>query len=229
KLRVPPVELAWWNIDRDQEELAQLPEWDLNVAQGSGAAARPPAQSAPSGKPDNAPSAGSTSESRTPLSESPETSLLERYWWILVLLLIVPLLYLLARKKRGGSQKELAARKPAEPPATTEKPQPVFKTAIERFERACRQNRSTDAASALLSAAEATWPEDPPRTLGALAARFEGEAAEQVMRLDRALYAGQDSEWNGVGLLNAVKDAWKPGRKEKRADDDILEPLYPQR
>ena len=146
-----------------------------------------------------------------------------------MLLLIVPLLYLLARKKRGGSQKELAARKPAEPPATTEKPQPVFKTVIERFERACRQNRSTDAASALLSAAEATWPEDPPRTLGALAARFEGEAAEQVMLLDRALYAGQDSEWNGMELLHTVRDAWKPGRNEKHADDDILEPLYPQR
>jgi hypothetical protein len=104
KLRVPPIELAWWNIDKDQEELAQLPEWELNVARGSGAAARPPAQSAPSGKPDNAPSAGSTSESRTPLSESPGTTLLERYWWILVLLLIVPLLYLLARKTATGLQ-----------------------------------------------------------------------------------------------------------------------------
>jgi hypothetical protein len=229
KLRVPPIELAWWNIDKDQEELAQLPEWELNVARGSGAAARPPAQSAPSGKPDNAPSAGSTSESRTPLSESPGTTLLERYWWILVLLLIVPLLYLLARKKRGGSQNELAATKPAEPPATPEKPQPVFKTAIERLERACLQNRSTDAASALLSAAEATWPEDPPRTLGALAARFEREAAEQVMLLDRVLYAGQDSEWNGVDLLHAVRDAWDSGKQEKAAGDEILKPLYPQR
>ena len=229
KLRVPPVELAWWNIDKDQQELAQLSEWDLNVTPGSGVPARPPSQSAPSDKPDNAPSAGSTSESRTPLSESPETSLLERYWWILVLLLIVPLLYLLARKKRGGSQKGVAAREPAEPPATTEKPQPVFKTAIDQLEQACRQNRPQDAATALLSAAEATWPEDPPRTLGALAARFKEAAAGQVMLLDRALYAGEDSKWNGLELLNALRDAWQTPGKEKNSGEEFLEPLYPQR
>ncbi|MGD8556917.1 MAG: hypothetical protein PVJ14_06170, partial [Chromatiales bacterium] len=92
-----------------------------------------------------------------------------------------------------------------------------------------RENKPTDAASALLSAAEATWPEEPPRTLGALAARFEGEAARQVMLLDRALYAGEGSEWNGMDLLNAVRDAWNPGGKSEHIDDDILDPLYPQR
>jgi hypothetical protein len=117
----------------------------------------------------------------------------------------------------------------AETPVSTERPHPVFRTAIERLERACRQNRSDDAASALLSAAEATWPDDPPRTLGALAARFEDVAAGQVMLLDRALYAGEGSEWNGMDLLNAVRDAWEPDKNEKRVDDEILEPLYPQR
>jgi hypothetical protein len=229
KLRVPPVELAWWNIEKDQEELAQLSEWDLNVAPGSRATARPPVQSAPSGAPDNAPSAGSTSGSPTPVSDSPETSLLERYWWMLLLLPIVPLLFLLARKKRGATRKDLPEKQPAELPAKSEKPRPVFRTAIERLERACRENKPTDAASALLSAAEATWPEDPPRTLGALAARFEGEAARQVMLLDRALYAGEGSEWNGMGLLSAVRDAWNPGGKGKHVDDEILAPLYPQR
>ena len=229
RLRVPPVELAWWNIDKDQQELAQLSEWDLNVAPGSGATARPPAQSAPSGYPDNASSAGADSENRAPLSESPEASLLERYWWILVLLLILPLLYLLARKRSRAPQKEVTRKKPAEAPVSTDAPQPLFKTAIERFERACRENRPTDAATALLSAAEATWPEDPPRTLGALAARFEGKPAEQVMLLDRALYAGEGSEWKGMDLLNAVMDAWQTSGKEKKSNEEFLEPLYPQR
>ena len=229
KLRVPSVELAWWNIDRDREELAQLPEWDLNVAPGSGAAARPPAQSAQSGAPDKAASTGAMSESPTPVTETPETSLLERYWWILLLLLVIPLLLLLARKKRSAPRKDVTDKKPAELPAVTEKPQPHFKTAIERLERACRENRSGDAATALLTAAEAAWPGDPPRTLGALATRFDGAAAAQVMLLDRALYAGEESQWNGMELLKAVRDAWKPGRNEKHVDDDILDPLYPQR
>jgi hypothetical protein len=229
KLRVPPVELAWWNIDKDQQELAQLSEWDLNVAPGSGATVRPPARPAPSVTPDNAASAAATSESAKQLSESPETSLLGRYWWILVSLLIVPLLYLLARKKRSAPRKDVAGKKPPEVTVKTEKPQQGFKTAIERLEHACRQNRSSDAATALLTAAESTWPEDPPRTLGALAARFEGAAARQVMLLDRALYAGENSQWNGMELLNAVRDAWETGRNEKRIDDDILAPLYPQR
>ena len=49
------------------------------------------------------------------------------------------------------------------------------------------------------------------------------------MLLDRALYAGEGSEWNGMDLLNAVRDAWEPDKNEKRVDDEILEPLYPQR
>jgi hypothetical protein len=145
------------------------------------------------------------------------------------LLLVVPVLYLLGRKKRSAPQKDVTEKKPSELPATTEKPRPLLKTAIERLERACRDNRPGDAATALLSAAEATWPGEPPRTLGALAARFDGAAAAQVMLLDRALYAGEESEWNGMELLKAVRDAWKPGRNEKRVDDDFLEPLYPQR
>lgn len=229
KLRVPPVELAWWNIEKDQEELAQLSEWDLNVAPGSGAIARPPAQSAPSGNPDETSSTVTDSENQSPLPESAETGLLERYWWVLLLLLIVPLLYLLARKKSRAPQKEVARKKPAEAPVSTDAPQPVFKTAIERLEQACRQNRPTDAATALLSAAEASWPEDPPRTLGALAARFEGKAAEQVMLLDRALYAGEGSEWKGMDLLNAVRDAWQTSGTEKKSSEEFLQPLYPQR
>jgi hypothetical protein len=229
KLRVPPVELAWWNVEKDQEGLAQLSEWDLNVAPGSGATARPPVQSTPPDNTGNASSTGTTTESPTPLSESSETSLLGRYWWLLVLLLVFPLLYLLARKKSTAPRKEVTPDKPAETLVSTERPQTAFRSAIERLERACRENRPTDAASALLSAAEATWPDDPPRTLGALAARFEDVDAGQVMLLDRALYAGEASEWNGMDLLNAVRDAWKPGNSEKRVDDEILEPLYPQR
>ncbi len=230
RLRVPPVELAWWNIDKDQEELAQLPKWELNVAAGSGATVRPPAQSAPSSSPDNATSADATGAGRTPVSESPETSLLERYWWLLVLLLIVPILYMLARKKKSDRpRKEMNSKRPAEVTATPEKPKPVFKTAIERLEQACQQNRPADAASALLSAAEATWPEDPPRTLGALAARFDGVAAEQVMLLDRALYASDDSKWNGNALSEAVRNAWPVPRPEKSDGEEILDPLYPRR
>jgi hypothetical protein len=229
KLRVPPVELAWWNIDKDQQELAQLSEWDLNVAPGSGVPARPPAQSVPSGNLNNAPASGADIENPAQASDSPQETLFQRYWGILVVLLLIPLLYLFARKKRGSPQKEVPRKKPVEPPATTEKPQPVFKTAIDQLEQACRQNRPQDAATALLSAAEATWPEDPPRTLGALAARFEGAAAGQVMLLDRALYAGEDSKWNGPDLLNALRDAWQTPGKEKNSGEEFLEPLYPQR
>jgi hypothetical protein len=229
KLRVPPVELAWWNIDKDQQELAQLSEWDLNVAPGSGVPARPPAQSVPSGNLNNAPASGADIENPAQASDSPQETLFQRYWGILVALLLIPLLYLFARKKRGSPQKEVPRKKPVEPPATTEKPQPLFKTAIDQLEQACRQNRPQDAATALLSAAEATWPEDPPRTLGALAARFEGAAAGQVMLLDRALYAGEDSKWNGLDLLNALRDAWQTSGTEKKSSEEFLYPLYPQR
>ncbi|MDX1346270.1 MAG: hypothetical protein R3179_10245, partial [Sedimenticolaceae bacterium] len=83
--------------------------------------------------------------------------------------------------------------------------------------------------SALLSAAEATWPEDPPRTLGALAGKFEGAAADQVMLLDRALYAGENSKWNGNALSEAVRNAWPDPRHEKSDGEEILDPLYPRR
>ena len=201
-LTIPPVELAWWNIDSDRKELARLQEWELKVAPGSGSPARSAAEAPPAVQKD-APPPESTDEKPGADAESTDESGLQAYWWLLLLLLIAPLFYLLLRRKGRKDQ----AAKPDEAvvtPVTVAKPKADFQAATRRFEEACRTNRLRDAASALLSAAEAIWPEETPRTLGSLAARFEGEAARQVMLLDRALYAGEDQQWNGNALSEAV-------------------------
>ena len=91
---------------------------------------------------------------------------------------------------------------------------------------ACRRHDAHAAATALLEWAKAVWPEQPPRNLGELAGRIEGDS-HAVRELDRALYAASTESWRGEALWAAVrKDLLEQGPVVSAADE-ILPPLYP--
>ncbi len=74
---------------------------------------------------------------------------------------------------------------------------------------------------------ETYWPDEPPRSLDALAARIEHGQA-QLKALDRSLYAADGADWNGTALWAAFKQGLEVKQVDKRHEDDGLSPLYPQ-
>jgi hypothetical protein len=94
---------------------------------------------------------------------------------------------------------------------------------------ACASNDPKAAAKALLRWAQAVWPDDPPRGLGALAVRITPAAVEPLKALESRLYAPSGPTWNGSPLWEAVQDGLAPrARREAEVTEDLA-PLYPAR
>ena len=94
---------------------------------------------------------------------------------------------------------------------------------------ACEANDPQRAAKALLSWAEAAWPEAPPRNLGALAIRIAPAAVEPLKALERRLYARGSEPWGGKALWEALQDGLVPAEHARAKTDEDLAPLYPHR
>jgi hypothetical protein len=103
---------------------------------------------------------------------------------------------------------------------------PQRKAALQALQQACAANERHAAADALLNLARTQWPDDPPRGLGALAARLDA-GAKEIAALDRCLYGSGESPWEGSALWNAVRDGLQTKRSEQLPKDDGLGALYP--
>ena len=134
--------------------------------------------------------------------------------------------------ENGGQATPLAAK-----PGIDGKPRPAAApgrhaeiSGIKRALRdACEANDPQRAAKALLSWAEAVWPEAPPRNLGALAIRIAPAAVEPLKALEYRLYARGSEPWEGKALWEALQDGLAPAEQLSAKADEPLAPLYPIR
>jgi hypothetical protein len=97
--------------------------------------------------------------------------------------------------------------------------------------RACEQDDPKAAAAALLAWAALVWPQQPPRSLSALAARHQ-QAQSELLALERHLYAhqaaGAATGWRGEALWQALSRGLKDRDQiaSARAAEELA-PLYP--
>ena len=227
ELTIPAVEVPWWDIRKDEQATATLPEWVLKVEPGTAGTLSRPQESLSPARPASAPENGQTGIEPQAQEQDWLTPIKTHLWpWILLPLLIL-LGALLARKRMGGAERRTADITPKAHKTPVIDP-PGIETLMPQLQRACEANNAKQAAQALLELGHARWPDDPPHSLGQLAIRL-GSGQEQIQKLDRALYAADASSWNGAGLWAATKDAWKEKPILKKSVDEALEPLYPQR
>ncbi|MFQ5642624.1 MAG: hypothetical protein ACE5FQ_02880, partial [Thiogranum sp.] len=105
---------------------------------------------------------------------------------------------------------------------------PTAGAARRALQTACEQNDPQAAVCALLDWAAGTWPDRPPRNLGALA-HYVDSGADEIHALDRALYGTESSPWNGQALWERFRQGPGNGRQqETSAPADTLLPLYPR-
>ena len=213
---IPAMQLDWWDTAGDKQKTVELPSWTVNVLPGTGIAEPlPPVTPAVS---DPGPLIDA------PDSHSDETvtedwlTTLKTYWTGLagaVLLLLVGL-FVLHRNKPDD--------KPAHPAAQPLKQQ--LKTARCALQQACQDNDPAAAAKALLQWAAATWPDDPPRNLGALLQRLSS-GVDELQRLEQTLYGAAGDSWSGEALWQAFDQGLQPQAEKKPACREGLSPLYP--
>jgi hypothetical protein len=94
------------------------------------------------------------------------------------------------------------------------------------MESACAVGDPAAAQRALLAFAEARFPNDPPRSLGALAAALPEAAAREVLALEAHIYGAAVGTWRADGLKAVLAEIERFGTAENRATPDPLLPLY---
>ncbi|QOD90656.1 BatD family protein [Lysobacter sp. CW239] len=210
-LRMPGLQLDWWDVGGDQARIARLPPLEWTVAAGTGGrAGRPPSASA-------APAAANppASSSGPPTASSLPTGADRR--WVLAtaafgLLWLLTLLWGLHRQPAHVAANPSAAMTHA----------PAAKPGIAAFKRALDSGDFDEVADRLCALAQ-----PPVQGLDEVRARLADPAqADAVEAMQRARWGGGD----GVVARRLMRDAFARGprwRPSSAAPPSPLPPLYP--
>lgn len=240
-LVVPEIRLPWWDVATQQWREAVVPALSLTVAPAAEptatlAAPPPEASKGVSGptaaavedaapappqivEPATDQAARQTAAMAAAASPAAVTAAQMRLWrllalfcaagWLLTLVLVV------WRRRRGARP---------QPAAATEQTRPALLR--QQVLTAARRNDARASRQALQRWAQSLFPTCPAPLERLLK---EGSAAlrQASAELDRALYAPSATDWEGQGLLDAVRD-WQAPAAE-RPQHELLPPLYPPR
>jgi hypothetical protein len=230
RVTLPEVRLAWWDVKAGKEQVAVLPSWNVQVLPGAGGtqgapAPAPAAASQPKSQPAAKPPLAAPAPPRKAIADY-----LRDWPWIagglaLLMLGVLAVWRRARRRKPPGAAAPVTSR--PSPPAAVPVVDPDVP--LRAMREACERNDARGAARALLDWAVAQWPDNPPRNLGAIAARLDSSAAAEVRRLDKSLYAPGGAVWNGAALGDSFRTAAvvKLSAEAKPASGGLA-PLYPE-
>jgi hypothetical protein len=196
------VRLPWWNVAQQRWEVAELPPRTLRVT--------PSAEEAP-------PEPAATSSGVMPSSDSSRS-----LWPIVSAALALSWAVTMVAWWRGRTRR-------ASPPAPTgpaAERRPALRKIVRDLESACAVGDPAAARNALLAFGETRFSEQPPRSLGALAALLPPGAAHEVLALEAHIYGADNKAWRGDGLKAAIAEIEKAGVTSDRPPADPLMPLY---
>jgi len=204
---LPPLEVPWWNTQKSEWQVARLPERTINFL---------PSGEAPVAEPRVA-AADETDSS----SEESGTAVTPRGFWRRVseLLAAVWLLTLFAWWWSSRPQKR--ERRPAEVPLHKQQARH-----LKAARKAALAGDGSATRQALLDWAALEWPQDPPRSIGAIAQRVSSPLAEELTKLSNASYGPNRAEWNGEALAKALR-SFSALSKEDEQSGETLPPLMP--
>ncbi len=228
ELDIPAITLDWWDTRHNKAAHTTLPGWQFRVLPGAADNTPEPAVVTP---PRKAQSANKRQPPATPPVATTGTGRKPDWRWITagggLVFAVIALAVIMLRRARRREQ-DMAPAMEEQPPKTVHRKLPGRKSALQALQKACENNDRHAAARALITLGETYWPDQPPRSLDALAARVEHGQA-QLRALDRSLYAADGADWNGAALWAEFKQGFKVKPADKQQGDDGLSPLYPQR
>ena len=232
-LKVPAITLNWWDTQHNKAASTTLPGWQFKVLPGAPGTMETPATDAAQTEQHSAP-ANKTTEAdsqQTESAASPLVDAIKANWRRLLggsgLLLLLALLVVSIARRAKQRRRTDAPSAEKQTPSRTAQAQPDQKSALQALQKACKDNDRQAAAKALLDLAQAHWPEDPPRSLGAIGMRLE-KGQQQLSELERSLYAAEASDWNGAALWDEFRHGLQEKKPDRQSQDDELRPLYPQ-
>ncbi len=207
---LPAIEIPWWNTDTQQMEIAKLPTKTIEVLPAVGGTAKRPAQ-----------------ETQAAEQPSPELAAAKivtladggnKLWpWLSLALALAWLLTVLGwlwSRRRGR-----ATAAPSQKPRAENQ-------LLAALQKTCEANDAEASKANLLEWAALKWPGSRTRSLGELAAQFDGDLQVQLHQLSQKLYSPGRGAWDGRALwTNFSRREPTPPPKTMQPQ---LEPLYYQ-
>ncbi|MFQ5470296.1 MAG: BatD family protein [Gammaproteobacteria bacterium] len=214
---LPAIEIPWWNVDKDRQEVATVPAQTFTATTSAVETSMP----AMTGKQ----LTSSNDREQTPIAESTEPGTTvgktqdPMWFWISIALAAgwfsTAFAWVASKRRQRGKKRE------------TEKETNADLAAIKRaIKQSCLQNDPVACKSALLIWGKHRWPEDPPKNISAIAIRVDSAFKEELAKLNDTLYRTQ-GDWQGEQLwqtfLNCKLD---DGQQKEDNTDEVLAPLY---
>lgn len=200
RIELPPVALNWWDVEAETERTSRLELPAIRVLEAG------------AGEGEGAEQGVSASKAIAAAEPMP-------YWrYSLPLLLLIAAL-ILPRRHRAALRTRLA------PVATAWR----RRRSLARLRGACLAGDARSSRLLLLEWARLRWPQEPGNGLYHLRERFgPGELADELLRLDAALYAASPPDWQGRRLWLLLRDSLRQNRLAGgRRRRESLPDLYP--
>lgn len=205
---LPPLRLPWWDLEAGEWKVAELPERSISIL---------PTRDAPVDDPEPVVS--------TPVEEpeTPATVSVGSDFWRLVAQVVAALWLLTLGAWWLTSRPRREPREPAPPP--------LHKQQARHLKAARKAALAEDGAGvrqAMLEWGRLQWPDDAPRSVGALARRVSAPLSDELGRLSRASYGPGGEGWDGDALAKSLRSFAVLDSKDTSAARDPLPPLMPQ-
>ncbi len=207
-MTLPSLQLPWWDVEAGEWKVAELPERSVSILPSREAPVIDPAPTAaaPPEEPD-APAEVSTGSDFWRLVAQAVVAL-----WLLT----VGAWWLSSRPRREPSE-------PAPPP-----PHKLQARHLKAARKAALDGDGAGVRQAVLEWGRLQWPDDAPRSVGALARRVSAPLSDELGRLSRAAYGPSGEGWDGDALAHALRSFAVLDDDGKDAARDPLPPLMPQ-
>ena len=221
---LPAIEIPWWNTASEQMEYATLAARTIQVAPALNSTTdAPPLVAAANSLSTPAASDDGGTSDRTS-ADSGESWLAagagtNSIWPWMSLVLALGWLATLIAWLRSRQRQFVESKSGPQPQLPTER-----KLLVD-LHKACDIGDAVTAKTALLQWAVLQWPGNRIRSLGELAAQFDGELQLRLHELSQHIYAEARSDWDGASLWQSFFDRQIKQVKASPAQPQ-LEPLY---
>lgn len=209
-IELPELAVPWWNIDAGAWRVARLPARTINVkAVDEPAITDPVAATTPDAD------VAETVEFKTaPVGFWQRVSQLLAAAWLLTI-------FAWWWSSRDGK------REPREP-----EPPPIYRQQaklVKAARKAAVAGDDSAVRSAVLEWGRLQWPDDAPRSVGALAERVSAPLADELQKLSLASYGPDGRSWDGAALAKALRSIVVVDSESSADRKDPLPPLMPPR
>jgi hypothetical protein len=220
-LRIPKIEVAWWDRQNDRQQTASLPEVTIEVIVTESSAETPINEAPAANTQPSQPATGSTASSVSIESSNEVNS---AWKWLSLASLggwLLSIGYFVHYHRRHNGK--------SSPPPVNHQARKLG-SLVKQIKTAAGGNRANDTWEALQSYARVRWPESPPLTPEDWARQLvHPQAGKVIAALETRLFdKQQESDWNGEDFCKALLPVLSKIRTEnKNTRSQIVPGLYP--